>query len=85
MNPYDQKYNNKLIITGEKINIDGFEFDKEKVTANPLLTIMLIICSDPTEKQMEVLDKLEIRMLDDRGKQFYPRLPEEPQAEMLVE
>lgn len=60
-------------IGAEKINFDGFSFDKNFVNNNLLATLMLIICIDPTEKQKELMNKIGVVFEDDNGKKVFPR------------
>ncbi|MCK4500702.1 hypothetical protein KAU11_09390 [Candidatus Babeliales bacterium] len=64
--------NSGIIIGAEKIKFDGFIFDKATVENNPILTMMLLICADPTEKQKELLDLIGVVLEDDNRKKFYP-------------
>jgi hypothetical protein len=62
-----------IILGDEKVEIDGFVFWKNKAVSNPFFLMMTLICCDPTEKQKEVLDKFEVKLLDDEDNSFYPR------------
>lgn len=62
-----------MIIGGEKVEIDGFTFDKQRVANTPYLFLMLLLCIDPTEKQKEILNKFGVVFTDDNKKQLFPR------------
>jgi len=64
---------NVPIIGSKKIKIDEFTFDKKKVVENPIFSILLILASDLSEKQKEVMNLLEINITDDNNKSFFPR------------
>lgn len=63
-------------IGAKKVDIDGFQFDYNRLTNMPQLLLMLLICADPSEKQKEILDKFGVVFTDDTRRQFYPRLKE---------
>ena len=65
--------NGNIIIGAKKIKIDGFTFDKAFLESNPIMTLMLLIAIDPTEKQKELLDLIDVIVADDNGKKLYPR------------
>lgn len=77
-------WNNTIKIGAEKIKFEGFTFDKGFVTSNPIMTLMLVLASDPTDKQKELLDLIDIVIEDDNGKRFYPREEEEKES-LLVD
>lgn len=59
-------------IIGEKVEFDGFTFSKNTITSNPILLMMLVLCIDPTNKQKELMKKLEITFADDKGNIVFP-------------
>lgn len=61
----------------DRIKIDDFEFSKKTLSNQPMLTLMLLICIDPTEKQKELLEKLEVFFTDDNKKQVFPKEQEQ--------
>ena len=65
--------NGNIIIGAKKIKIDGFTFDKVFLESNPIMTLMLLIAIDPSKKQKELLDLIDIVVADDNGKKLYPR------------
>lgn len=58
----------------EKVKIDGFTFDKNRIISNPFMLLMLLIVMDPTEKQKELLEKFEVVFTDDNKKQVFPKI-----------
>lgn len=71
---FDGPQLNKIYTIGDnKIEFDGFTFNKNNLTQNPLLALMAIIAIDPTEKQKELMNKLEIIFEDDFGKRVFPK------------
>ncbi len=60
-------------VTVEQIDIDGFKFNKAEWSSNTAMAFMLLITADPTEKQKEILKQMELTVLDDTGKKFFPR------------
>ena len=69
----DWKVDNVPIIGSKKIKIDEFIFDEKVVVSNPIFSLLLILASDLTEKQKEIMNKLKIVIEDDNGKKFFPR------------
>lgn len=67
------KQSNVYELGRDKIHIDGYTFDKQNVSNNPNLLFMLILCIDPTKKQKELLNKLEVRFEDDNGNIIFPK------------
>jgi len=65
------------LVGQKKVDIDGFQFDYNRMVNMPHLLLMLIICADPSEKQKEVLDKFGVVFTDDTRRQFYPKVEEE--------
>lgn len=61
-------------IGAEKVKIDGFTFDKMRVSNAPHMLLMLLIAIDPTEKQKEILEKFEVVFTDDNKKQVFPKI-----------
>ena len=68
--------NGPTIIGDKKIEIDGFTFGEKSLKANLARLTVLLMCIDPTPKQKEILEKLDIILLDDFNKQFFPRIEE---------
>ncbi len=64
-------------VGAEKVKIDGFTFDKNRVGTNPFMLIMLLIALDPTEKQKELLEKFDVVFTDDNKKQVFPKVDAE--------
>lgn len=64
-------------ISVEIIEINGFKFNKEFWSSNPAFGLTLAMAADPTPLMAEVLEKLEITILDDEGKQFFPKVKKE--------
>lgn len=67
------KLPNAQIIGKPKIKFGDFVFDKETVEKNPILLFTLILCVDPTPKQLEIMKQIGIVFRDDNDKQFFPR------------
>ena len=61
------------ILGDKKLDIDGFKFGEKSLQMNPARLAVLILAIDPTPKQKEVMKKLGIVLVDDFGKQFFPR------------
>ena len=64
-------------ISKKTFEINGFKFNKEFWTSNPAFGLTLVLAADPNPLQEEVLRALEITILDDDGKQFFPKVTEE--------
>lgn len=67
----------------EKVKIDGFTFDKNRIISNPFMLLMLLIVMDPTEKQKELLEKFEVVFTDDNKKQVFPKVDVEAELAKL--
>ena len=61
-------------LSKEAFEINGFKFNKEFWTSNPAYGLTLALAADPNPLQAEVLKALEITILDDEGKQFFPKI-----------
>ena len=53
------------------LKIGDFKIDRHAISDQNLL--LMLIAIDPTEKQKEILDALDIKIFDYDGKPIYPR------------
>ena len=55
----------------QTFKIDNYEFSLSALgNANAAL---LLICADPTPEQERILNILDVKILDNNGKKFYPK------------
>jgi hypothetical protein len=69
------------LMTTKQVEVAGYKFDVEPMQNNPFLMLMALICIDPTEKQRELLEKMEVVFMDSNGKQMFPFVEEEKKEE----
>lgn len=57
----------------ETFEVNGFRFNKAFWSTNPVFGMTLVIAADPSPLQKQVLQQLDVVILDEDGKQFFPR------------